>query len=266
MKIMVNGNEVNYELEGPPAAPIVLMSHSLATNLALLDAQVAVLGRDFRLLRYDTLGHGRTAVPPGPYTLDQLADQAGGLLDALQIKKAHFLGISMGGMIGQVLALKRPQLLASLILCGASSRTSPEAQPLWQERIKIAESEGMEPLVEPTIGRWFTPSFRQSQPETIERVRGWVRATSTSGYAACCRAIAALDLIEKIPAIKLPTLILVGADDPSMPVAVSRAIHERIPGSEFQEIPAAMHLCNLEQPEAFNAAVTSFLNRAINFG
>jgi 3-oxoadipate enol-lactonase len=265
MKIMVNGNQVNYELEGSPAAPVVILSHSLATNLALWDAQVAVLGRDFRLLRYDALGHGSTAVPRGPYTLAQLADQAGGLLDALQVKKAHFLGISMGGMIGQILALKRPQLLASLILCGASSRIPPEAQPLWQERIKIAESEGMEPLVEPTIGRWFTPSFRQSHPETIEQVRGWIRATSPSGYAACCHAIAALDLSEKIPVIKLPTLILAGAEDQGMPVAVSRAIHERIAGSEFTVIPSAMHLFNLEQPEAFNAAAASFLNR-INFG
>jgi len=261
MKIMVNGIEVNYDIQGPQEAPVILLSHSLATNLNLWEPQAKVLSRDFRVLRYDALGHGGTAAPRGPFTLDQLAAQAGSLLDALGIARVHFLGISMGGMIGQTLALARPQLLTSLILCNTSSRIPAEAQPLWQERIKIAESEGMEPLVEPTIGRWFTPPFRQAQPEIIEQVRGWVRSTAPLGYAACCRAISALDLMERIPAIHVPTLIVAGEEDQGTPAAMARAINERIAGSELVMIPAASHLANLEQPDAFNRSLSSFLDR-----
>jgi 3-oxoadipate enol-lactonase len=261
MKIEVNGDEVNYEFVGPASAPVIMLSHSLATSLKVWEPQMATLVRDFRVLRYDALGHGGTSVPHGPYTLEQLAGQAGGLLDALKIDRVHFLGLSMGGMISQTLALLRPRLLISQVLCGSSSRTPAEAQPLWQERIKIAESEGMEPLVEPTIGRWFTPPFRQAHPEIIEGVRGMIRATAPQGYSACCHAIAALDLTERIHAIKVPTLILAGAEDPGMPPAISRAIHEQIAGSEMVVIPSASHLSNTEQPEAFNRAVTSFLDR-----
>jgi len=261
MKIMVNGNEINYDIQGPPEAPVILLSHALATNLNLWEPQTRILSRGFRVLRYDTLGHGATGTPPVPFTLDLLAGQAGGLLDALGIARAHFLGISMGGMIGQTLALARPHLLMSLILCNSSSRIPAEAQPLWKERIKIAESEGMEPLVEPTIGRWFTPPFRQAHPEIMDRVRGWIRATSPPGYAACCHAIAALDLMERIQAIKVPTLVIAGEEDPGSPAAMSRLINERIVGSELFMIPAASHLANLEQPDVFNGSVSSFLER-----
>jgi 3-oxoadipate enol-lactonase len=261
MKIVVNGNEINYDIQGPQEAPVILLSHALATNLNMWESQTKVLSRTFRVLRYDTLGHGATATPPGPVTLDQLAGQAGGLLDALGIAHAHFLGISMGGMIGQTLALARPKLLTSLTLCNSSSRMPAEAQPLWKERIKIAESEGMEPLVEPTIGRWFTPPFRQAQPQVIDRVRGWIRATPPAGYTACCHAIAALDLIERIPAIKLPTLVIAAEEDPGTPATMSRSINERIAGSELVMIPAASHLANLEQADIFNRTLSSFLDR-----
>ncbi|MBZ5499224.1 MAG: 3-oxoadipate enol-lactonase [Acidobacteriia bacterium] len=261
MKITVHGNQVNYRLDGPPSAPVIMLSHSLATNLTAWDPQVDALTRSFRVLCYDTLGHGGTDVRPGPYTLDQLAGQAGGLLDALGIERVHFLGLSMGGMIGQTLALMRPQSLTSLILCGASSRIPPEAQPLWQERIKIAESEGMAPLIEPTIGRWFTPSFRATHAEVVERVRGMIRATSPLGYSACCHAIAALNLTARIHTIRIPTLLIVGEQDQGMPVAVSRAIHDEIAGSELVILPSASHLSNLEQTVAFNLAVTSYLDR-----
>jgi 3-oxoadipate enol-lactonase len=261
MKIAVNGNEVNYEFDGPASAPVIMLSHALATSLKVWEPQMEALVRGFRVLRYDTLGHGGTSIPRGPYTLEQLAGQAGGLLDALKIEQVHFLGLSMGGMIAQTLALLRPRLLLSLTLCGSSSRIPAEAQPLWQERIKIAESEGMEPLVEPTIGRWFTPPFRQAHPDIIERVRGMIRGTAPQGYSACCHAIAALNLTERIRAIKVPTLVLVGGEDQGTPVVMSRAIHEQIAGSEMIVIPSASHLSNTEQPEAFNRAVTSLLDR-----
>jgi 3-oxoadipate enol-lactonase len=261
MKIMIDGNQVNYEMAGPAAGPVVLLSHSLATNLSVWDPQIEVLARDFRVLRYDTLGHGGSDAPPGPYSLDQLARQAAGLLDALGIARVHFLGLSMGGMIAQALALFKPQSVASLLLCGASSRIPPEAQNLWKERIRIAECEGMEPLVEPTVARWFTAPYRASHPEVIVRVRGMIRRTSALGYAACCHAIAALDLTDRLQAIRMPALVIVGEEDQGTPVAMSRAIHERLAGAEMVILPSASHLSNVEQPQAFNSAVTAFLGR-----
>jgi len=263
MKTTINGIQVNYELVGSPSAPVVMLSHALATNLTLWDPQMEALAQSFRVLRYDSLGHGNIDAPRGPYSLEQLAQQAAGLLDALGIQRVHFVGISMGGMIGQTLALMRPSALASLVLANSPSRIPPEAQPLWQERIKIAESVGMEPLVEPTIGRWFTPPFRTTHSDIVERVRKMIRGTSPLGYAACCRAIAALNLTERLHTIAMPTAIIVGEEDPGTPLSVSRTIHEQIAGSELVIVPSAAHLSNMEQPEAFNQAMTSFLNRVV---
>jgi 3-oxoadipate enol-lactonase len=261
MKIMVHGNEIHYELEGPISAPVIMLSHALATNMKIWDPQMCVLTPRFRVLRYDSLGHGGTSVPAGPYTAEKLAEQAGDLLGALTIKKVHFVGLSMGGIIGQMLALMRPDAIASLVLVDSMCSIPPEAQPLWQERIKVALSDGMQPLVEPAIARWFTVPFRQAHSEITDRVRAMIRGTVPAGYAACCHAIAALDLAARIHAIQAPALILVGEEDPGTPVAMSRAIHERIAGSELTIIPSASHLCNTEQPDAFNRALLSFLDR-----
>jgi 3-oxoadipate enol-lactonase len=263
MKIEANGNQVNYQLEGPLTGPVLMLSHSLATHLALWDPQVEALVRDFRILRYDILGHGGSDVLRGPYTLDGLAGQAGDLLDVLGIRQVHFLGLSLGGMIGQILALRCPERLASLLLCSTTCRIPAEARPLWQERIRIAESEGMEPLVEPTIARWLTPHYRSAHPDSVDRVRSMIRSTAPPGYSGCCRAIVDFDLAADIHAISLPTLIIAGEADQAMPVAMSRALQERIVGSELVIIPSASHLSNIEQPEAFSGAVMKFLNRTL---
>lgn len=167
----------------------------------------------------------------------------------------------MGGMIGQTLALKAPDRLSSLVLCDTSSRVPAEAKAQWDDRIRTAEAQGMEPLVEPTIGRWFTAPFRERRRDVVDRVRAMIRATNPQGYAGCCHAIAGLNLTDRLSAIRLPTLIVVGEEDPGTPVAAARAIHEQIKGSELTIIPSASHLSNMEQPEAFTAAVTGFLAR-----
>ncbi len=261
MKITVEGCEVNYTLDGPPSAPVLMLSHALATSLTLWDPQMEALSRDFRVLRYDTLGHGGTAAPRGPYTIDQLAAQAEGLLAALGIEKAHFLGISMGGMIGQALALKRPQLLSSLVLSNTTSSIQPDALPLWQERIRIAGTEGMEPLVEPAIARWFTQPYRAAHPEAVDRIRGMIRTTSPDGYAGCCHAISALNLTERIGGIRMPVLVMTAEADQGTPPEMSHAIHQKIAGSELVTLRSASHLCNVEQPDAFTRTVTAFLRR-----
>ena len=260
MKITANGISVNYTLEGPANAPVVTMSHSLATDLGMWDPTVPSLTGRFRVLRYETRGHGKTDAPKGAYTLDQLAEDALALLKALGIARTHWVGLSMGGMIGQTLALKAPQVFASLSLCDTSSRIPVEAKSQWQDRIKTAETQGMEPLVEPTLARWFTEPFRKSRKDVVDRVATMIRTTPTAGYAGCCHAISALDLTDKIGAIKIPTIAIVGEDDPGTPVAAHRVIHEKIAGSKLTIIPSAAHLANMEQPDAFNAALTGFLS------
>jgi 3-oxoadipate enol-lactonase len=261
MKVSANGITMNYTLDGPADAPVVTLSHSLATDLSMWEPQVNALAGRYRVLAYDTRGHGGTDAPAGAYTLDQLAEDARALLGALGVAKTHWVGLSMGGMIGQALALKTPELFRSLSLCDTSSRIPADAKPVWQERIKTAETQGMEPIVEPTLGRWFTAPFRQSRKDLMDRVGAMIRSTPPRGYAGCCHAISALDLTDKLPAIKLPTLIIVGEEDQGTPVAASRAIQEKIAGAELQILKSASHLSNLEQPEAFTTALTTFLAR-----
>ena len=261
MKISANGININYTLEGPGTAPVVTMSHSLATDLSMWDPHLPVLTSRYRVLRYDTRGHGGTDAPAGPYTLEELTEDVRALLQALGIARTHFIGLSMGGMIGQTLALQSPELLQSLVLCDTMSRVPTEAKPMWDERIHTAEARGMEPLVEPTLSRWFTTPFREQHPEVIEPVRTMIRTTPVAGYAGCCHAIAALNLTERLQTITLPTLIVVGEDDPGTPVAASRTIHDQIKGSELVILKSAAHLSNLEQPQAFNEALTTFLTR-----
>jgi 3-oxoadipate enol-lactonase len=238
MKVTANGINVNYTLDGPAGAPVVTLSHSLAADLTMWDPQLTALAATYRVLRYDTRGHGGTDAPAGPYTLEQLAEDAKALLGALGIARTHWIGLSMGGMIGQTLALSSPGLFLSLSLCDTSSRIPAEAKPIWQERIATAESQGMEPIVEPTIGRWFTAPFREARKD-----------------------IAQLDLTDRIGAIKLPTLIVVGEEDQGTPVAASQAIQAQIAGSQLEIIKSASHLSNLEQPETFTRILTTFLGR-----
>jgi 3-oxoadipate enol-lactonase len=164
-------------------------------------------------------------------------------------------------MIGQLLALQHPGLLQSLTPCDTMSRVPAEARPMWEERIQTAQKQGMEPLLEPTIARWFTAPFREQRPGIIDQVRAMIRSTPVAGYAGCCAAIATLDLTDRLTAITVPTLIIVGEDDPGTPVTASRTIQEHIKGSELVILKSAAHLSNLEQPQAFNEALTSFLAR-----
>jgi len=259
--ITVNGIGVRYELDGPPDAPAVTLSHSLATDLGMWQPQMAALLPRFRVLRYDTRGHGGTDAPTGPYSLDALAEDAHALLAAVGIERTHFVGLSMGGMIAQTLALAHPELLSSVVLSDTAGATSREAWPLWDERVETARTAGMEAHVEPTLARWFTPGFIGAHPPMLDAVRDMIRATPVEGYAGCAEAIKHLDLLERLPVLRLPTLVLVGAEDPGTPPEAARSIQERIPGAELVVIESASHLSNIEQPEQFNQALLKFLEK-----
>jgi 3-oxoadipate enol-lactonase len=259
MKVSSNGIEISYAVGGK--GPWVVLSHSLACNYSMWDEQVDALKRHYRVLRFDTRGHGSSDAPGGPYTLDMLADDLLGILDGLAIDETHFVGLSMGGMIGMTFALAHPGRFRSLVLCDTSGRIPPEAAPVWEGRIKTAAEQGMEPLVEPTLQRWFTEPFYKSNKTMMKRVGQMIRTTTPAGYIGCCHAIPKIDVTGRLGAISCPVQIVVGEQDVGTPVAMARAIQNAIPGSELTIIPSASHLSNLEQPELFNKALLGFLSK-----
>ncbi|HEX6209361.1 MAG TPA: 3-oxoadipate enol-lactonase [Methylomirabilota bacterium] len=262
MKVKANGIQINYRIDGPEGAPWLTMSNSLATTHRMWDPQIEAFTRQYRVLRYDKRGHGETEVAPGPYSFELLADDVLALLDALQIQRTHFVGLSMGGMTGMTMALRRPGVLRSLVLCDTTSKDPLGDPALWQQRIDAVNAGGsMEPLVESTVARFLTSDTVKNRPAIAEAVRAMVRSTPVAGYVACCQAIAKLNLTDRLREITIPTMVVVGADDPATTVPMARTIHERIAGSELVILKDAAHLSNLEQPAAFNEAVLGFLKR-----
>ena len=259
MKACANGIQVYYELHGKEGAPWLVLSHSLACSVRMWDPQIAALKDQYRILAYDTRGHGASEAPKGAYTLELLADDLYALLQELKIKTAHFCGLSMGGMIGQTFALKYPGALRTLTLADTTSRYPQDAAPLWAERVRTVETKGMEPLAQPTLERWFTEPFRKGNPAAVEAIRKLILATPPAGYAGCSHAIPKINLTARLKEIKCPILVIVGEQDPGTPPAMAREIHDNAPGSKLVVLPQAAHLANLEQPAAFSRALADFL-------
>ena len=259
MKTRTNGIETNYEIHGSEGAPWLVLSHSLACSVRMWDPQIEALKGRYRILAYDTRGHGASGAPAGPYSLEMLADDLKALLDAVGAKNPHYCGLSMGGMIGQTFALKYPGVFRTLTLADTTSRYPAEAWPQWQARIKTAEEQGMAPLVQATLERWFTEPFRRQNPGAVEAVRKLIVSTPVAGYVGCCHAIPKIDLTARLKEIKCPILVIVGENDPGTPPAMAREIHENAPGSRLAILPQAAHLANLENPAAFTKAMQDFL-------
>jgi 3-oxoadipate enol-lactonase len=261
MKVKTNGIQINYELSGQQGAPAVVLSHSLGSSLEMWNPQIAALEPHYRVLRYDTRGHGGSEAPEQSYSLDQLGEDAGSLLDVLGIDAVHFVGLSMGGMIGQYLGLNHGNRLRSLVLCDTAALIPSEAQPVWQERIDTARKNGLAALVESTLQRWFTPPYLDQNPPQVQLIRKLFLSTPLAGYIGCSEAIRNLDYLERLTEIKIPTQIIVGRDDPGTPVAAAQAMHKRITDSKLVVLDSAAHLSNVEQPEAFNQSLMKFINR-----
>jgi 3-oxoadipate enol-lactonase len=258
-KSHVNDIDLAYRVDGAAAgAPWLVFSHSLACDHSMWDAQLDAFG-DFRLLRFDTRGHGTSSAPAGEYTMERLAGDALALLDALGIGHCHFVGLSMGGMIGQQLALRAPARLLSLTLADTSSRYPAAARPMWDERIALVRSRGMDAVLPATLERWFTARFREQQPDEVARIAALIRATPVAGYVGCAHAISHIDLTARLAMIDCPTLVMVGADDQGTPVSMAEEIVQAIEGSRLEIIPDAAHLSNIEQPQRFNALLRQFL-------
>jgi len=255
MKAKVNGIELYYEVTGKEGAPWLVLSHSLACTVRMWDPQVAAFKDRYRILNYDMRGHGQSAAPQGPYTLDMLADDVLGLMKELKIERATYMGLSIGGMIGQTLALRQTKLFDRMVLADTSHAQPPEAIKQWEERIKIAQTQGMKPLVPSTMERWFTPSFRESPP--ARKIAELIANTPVAGYVGCGQAIMKLNTTARLKEIKLPVLAIAGEADPSAPG--TRHIGENVPGARLVMIPQAAHISNVEQAATFNQALRDFL-------
>ena len=243
-------------MDGAADAPVLVLSNSLGTNLSMWEPQMAELSRGFRVLRYDTRGHGESSVTPGSYSIERLGRDVVALLDRLAIESAHFCGLSLGGMTGMWLAIHAPTRVFRLALCNTAAYMAPA--DLWNGRIDQVRGGGMDAIVESVLARWFTPAFLARSPDIAASVRQMVLATPADGYIACCAAIRDMDQREAIAGISAPTLVIAGTHDPATPPADGRFIADRIEGARYVELPAA-HLSNIEAARDFTAALLDFL-------
>jgi 3-oxoadipate enol-lactonase len=258
MQIKANGIGINCRVEGAEGAPWVVFSNSLATNLAMWDDQAQALARGYRVLRYDQRGHGATQATPGRYTFELLIADVVALMDAVGISRASFAGLSMGGATALGLAQKHPERLDRVIVCDSSCQSTPTTAQQWEERIAVAEKQGMEALVEPTMARWFPPEIINANPPYLEKARAMIRTTPVMGFIGCAAALSDHDIAAAAATVTRPVLFMVGEKDGVTPAAM-RKMHEALPGSRYVELPGAGHISNLDRPQAFTRALEDFL-------
>jgi 3-oxoadipate enol-lactonase len=249
-----------HRIDGPADGPVLVLGPSLGTDLHLFDAQVPALADRYRIVRFDLPGHGRSSAPPGPYTMAGMAAEVLALLDHLGMGRFHYAGVSIGGAIGQQLALDHGDRLLSLAVCASAARFADPAS--WPARADTVQAEGTEAMLASRPGTWFTHDFGRRHPAEAQRLLDMLRATTAEGYAGCCEAIGAFDVRDRLPDIRVPTLALAGADDPATPPDMVRLIADRIPGATLVVVPEAAHLVNAERPEAVNDALASHLDRS----
>jgi 3-oxoadipate enol-lactonase len=251
---------VDHVVTGPPDAPVLVLSNSLGTTYALWDRQVDALAERFRLVRYNARGHGETEAPPGPYAIADLGSDVLALLDRLGVERVSFLGLSIGGMTGMWLASHAPERVDRLVL--ASTTAFFGTPEVWADRIALVRSDGTAAVAAGTIERWLTPEFAAAEPDTAEWLRAMVRSVDDEGYASCCEALRDMDLRGDLPAIRAPTLVIVGADDPSTPPEHAHRIAGAVEGARVLEVPHARHLLNVEHADLFTGAVLEHLEAA----
>jgi 3-oxoadipate enol-lactonase len=249
--------KTHYALTGG-SEPVLVLSNSLGTDFSLWDPQMAELQRHFRILHYDTRGHGKSSATPGEYTIEQLGRDLLGLLDSLSLDRAHFCGLSLGGMIGIWLGIHAPARLNRLVLSNTAARIGTKEG--WNARIAMVRKDGMKSVAATVIERWFTPGFRASSPEKVAQAQQMLEQTPPEGYAACCAAIRDMDQRKSVGQIRVPTLVIYGGSDSVIPIPDAHFLTEQIRGAKELELPAA-HLSNVEQPDAFTHAVSNFLSQ-----
>ncbi|MCP5379286.1 MAG: 3-oxoadipate enol-lactonase [Novosphingobium sp.] len=255
---MIDGCRIAWRMEGPQDAPVLILSNSLGTAMAMWDRQVPLLSGRFRILRYDTRGHGASAVMPGGYSLDRLGRDVIELMDGLGIQTAHFCGLSLGGMTGQWLGVNVPERIGRLVIANSSSFMGPPQS--WQQRMDLVRTQGMAAIAQAVLERWFTSGFIDEGGAGLDRTRAQLLDTSPDGYAGCCAAIRDMDLRPIIHLIDRPTLVIAGTMDPATPPDHAKRIVASIGGAQLVTLEAA-HLSNIEQPDIFTGALLNFLGQ-----
>jgi 3-oxoadipate enol-lactonase len=257
MQVEANGIEFNVKIDGHRGSPWLVLSNSLATNLSMWDRQVEALRDRFRIMRYDQRGHGESDAPAGRYDFSTLVADVVGLMDALEITRTHFAGLSMGGMTAIALTEQHPDRIDRVVACDCGPASTAESARQWQERIALAREHGMQALVQPTIERWFPPEFISGNADTIEKVRHMIRTTPLNGFIGCAYALSNFDLRPGLGGIRKPVQFICGGKDASL--AGTRALHAAVSGAAFVEIPGAGHISNMENPTTFTHALQGFL-------
>ena len=259
MRARIKDITMNYEVSGKDTAPPVVLHHPLATELTIWDELTAALEPHYRVIRLDARGHGKTDAPAGPYNMDALADDVVGLMDHLGIQKTRYLGLSMGGFVGQVLGWRHPSRFHSLCLVSTSSNMTA-AREVWEGRIKTASAQGMtKAIVDGSMQRWLSPNALANKPELVARLGNMVASTPSAGFVGWCQAIMSFDVTNRLKEIKLPVRIIAGAIDPATTPAMMQVMHKEIPGSEYAEVPGTAHMLHVEEPALFHAEVLPFM-------
>jgi 3-oxoadipate enol-lactonase len=245
-----------YEWSGAEYLPVLVLSNGLGTNLHMWDSQAEPFSEPFRLLRFDARGHGQSTVTPGPYTIEQLSWDIVHLLDALQIDRAYFCGLSMGGLIGMFLGTNAAKRFHKIALCSTAAKIG--TAETWSTRIQTVQKGGMKAVADAVLDRWFTAEFRSKHSAEVQRVRAMLESTSPDGYVASCAAVRDSDQRDTVGNIRVPCMIVVGSEDPGTPPMEARFLGKTIPGAQLVEL-AGSHLCNIESKGEFNRHVLQFL-------
>ena len=262
MLLPLKGRNIAYDLVGPETAPVVCMTHSLASDIGMWTEQVpALLRAGFRVLRIDMRGHGGSGPVAGDYTMSQLAQDVADLLEALGIPRVHYIGLSIGGMLGQAFALEHHGKLASAMWCDTLPASPAGAAEVWQQRVDtVRQANSLVPLADPTIERWLTNAVRAERPGRWNQIRDTILGTTAEGYLGCVAAIRNFDFVERLPQLRVPVLVVCGANDEGTPPAENRRLARLVEGARYEEIANARHFPNVEHPDAFNRIMVEWLN------
>jgi len=261
MLLSIDGRRIAYDLLGPEEAPTVCITHSLASDGGSWSEQVpALLAGGFRVLRLDMRGHGGSDPVSGDYTMAALADDIEQALAALAIPRVHYIGLSIGGMIGQAFALAHGERLISAMWCDTLPASPKGAQAAWDERTTtVRRANSLAPLADATVERWLNDSFKRSHPGRWAHIRDTVIGTTAAGYLGCCAAILDFDFVPRLPEIRVPLLVVCGSDDPGTPAAENRRLASLVPGARYEEIAGMKHFPNVETPDPFNRIMMGWL-------
>jgi 3-oxoadipate enol-lactonase len=261
MLLPLQGRNIAYDLVGPDNAPTVCITHSLASDGGSWAEQVpALLQAGFRVLRIDMRGHGGSDPVPGDYTMRALADDVAGVLQALAIPRIHYIGLSIGGMIGQAFALAHGERLISAMWCDTLPASPKGAAEIWAQRIKtVRDADSLAPIADGTVERWLTDSFKAKNPGRWKQIRDTVSGTTPAGYLGCCAAILDFDFVPQLPSVRVPLLVVCGADDPGTPASENRRLAGLVSGARYEEIAGMKHFPNVEAPDPFNRIMLGWL-------